>query len=133
MIAAKRKEKEMVKNLRPTVWLTEDFPLKMEELIPMLDILANKVKAVRRLRELLTTKFPPGTFPVKVKKFQPNWGNFDGVLYCSSFSLYEVYMKIFRRRESYERCVFVCFLLDMGPENVGSKCFEIDLNCLIGS
>lgn len=62
----KRKEKEMVKSLRPTVWLTEDFPLKIEELLPLLDILANKVKAVRRLRELLTTKFPPGTFPVKV-------------------------------------------------------------------
>lgn len=66
-LGVKRKEKEMVKNLRPTVWLTEDFPLKTEELLPMLDILANKVKAVRRLRELLTSKFPPGTFPVKVK------------------------------------------------------------------
>ncbi|WOL10408.1 ankyrin repeat domain-containing protein 13C [Canna indica] len=62
----RRKEKEMVKSLRPVVWLTEDFPLKLEELMPLLDILANKVKAVRRLRELLTTKFPPGTFPVKV-------------------------------------------------------------------
>ncbi|KAJ6850718.1 ankyrin repeat domain-containing protein 13C-like [Iris pallida] len=65
-MGGKIKEKELVKSLRPMVWLTEDFPLKTEELIPMLDILANKVKAVRRLRELLTTKFPPGTFPVKV-------------------------------------------------------------------
>ncbi|KAA8520078.1 hypothetical protein F0562_014334 [Nyssa sinensis] len=60
------KEKEYVKSLRPSVWLTEQFPLKTEELLPLLDILANKVKAVRRMRELLTTKFPPGTFPVKV-------------------------------------------------------------------
>nr|DAD23382.1 TPA_asm: hypothetical protein HUJ06_024845 [Nelumbo nucifera] len=60
------KEKEYVKSLRPSVWLTDQFPLKTEELLPLLDILANKVKAVRRLRELLTTKFPPGTFPVKV-------------------------------------------------------------------
>ncbi|KAJ6823808.1 ankyrin repeat domain-containing protein 13C-like [Iris pallida] len=65
-VGGKGKEKELVKSLRPVVWLTEDFPLKTEELIPMLDILANKVKAVRRLRELLTTKFPPATFPVKV-------------------------------------------------------------------
>ncbi|CAI8603297.1 unnamed protein product [Vicia faba] len=36
------------------------------ELLPLLDILANKVKAIRRLRELLTTKLPQGTFPVKV-------------------------------------------------------------------
>lgn len=60
------KEKEFVKSLRPSVWLTEQFPLKTEELLPLLDILANKVKAVRRMRELLTTKFPAGTFPVKV-------------------------------------------------------------------
>ncbi|KAM1033525.1 hypothetical protein FF1_037007 [Malus domestica] len=60
------KEKEFVRSLRPCVWLTEQFPLKTEELLPLLDILANKVKAVRRMRELLTTKFPPGTFPVKV-------------------------------------------------------------------
>ncbi|KAK3039689.1 hypothetical protein RJ639_027030 [Escallonia herrerae] len=60
------KEKEYVKSLRPSVWLTEDFPLKTEELLPLLDILASKVKAVRRMRELLTTKFPQGTFPVKV-------------------------------------------------------------------
>lgn len=60
------KEKEYVRSLRPSVWLTEQFPLKTEELLPLLDILANKVKAVRRMRELLTTKFPPATFPVKV-------------------------------------------------------------------
>lgn len=61
------KEKEYLKSLRPSVWLTEQFPLKTEELLPLLDILANKVKAVRRMRDLLTTKFPPGTFPVKVR------------------------------------------------------------------
>ncbi|KZV37177.1 ankyrin repeat domain-containing protein 13C-B-like [Dorcoceras hygrometricum] len=60
------KEKEYAKNLRPTFWLTEQFPLKTEELLPLLDILAHKVKAVRRMREILTTTFPPGTFPVKV-------------------------------------------------------------------
>ncbi|XP_050367759.1 uncharacterized protein LOC126786091 [Argentina anserina] len=60
------KEKEFVKSLRPSVWLTDHFPLKTEELLPLLDILASKVKAVRRMRELLTTKFPPGTFPVKL-------------------------------------------------------------------
>ncbi|XP_010474574.1 PREDICTED: ankyrin repeat domain-containing protein 13C-like [Camelina sativa] len=60
------KEKEFVKSLHPSVWLTEQFPLKTEELLPLLDILANKVKAVARMRDLLTTKFPPGTFPVKL-------------------------------------------------------------------
>ncbi|KAA8534683.1 hypothetical protein F0562_032200 [Nyssa sinensis] len=61
-----KNESEYKKGLRPVLWLTPDFPLKTEELLPLLDILANKVKAVRRLRELLTTKLPHGTFPVKV-------------------------------------------------------------------
>eukprot|EP00250_Pteridium_aquilinum_P006862 c16693_g2_i1 orf=485-2530(-) len=59
-------ENEYKKGLRPVLWLTPSFPLKTEELLPLLDILANKVKAVRRLRELLTMKLPAGTFPVKV-------------------------------------------------------------------
>lgn len=67
VVQPQTKEKEYVKTLRPSVWLTENFPLQTEELLPLLDILANKVKAVRRMRELLTTKFPQGTFPVKVR------------------------------------------------------------------
>ncbi|XP_043719901.1 ankyrin repeat domain-containing protein 13C-like [Telopea speciosissima] len=60
------RESEYKKGLRPTLWLSPNFPLRTDELLPLLDILANKVKAIRRLRELLTTKLPPGTFPVKV-------------------------------------------------------------------
>lgn len=60
------RENEYKKGLRPTLWLSPNFPLQIEELLPLLDILASKVKAIRRLRELLTTKLPMGTFPVKV-------------------------------------------------------------------
>ncbi|XP_047319231.1 ankyrin repeat domain-containing protein 13C-A-like [Impatiens glandulifera] len=60
------RENEYKKGLRPVLWLSQDFPLRTEELLPLLDILANKVKAIRRLREVLTTKLPLGTFPVKV-------------------------------------------------------------------
>ncbi|PKA50611.1 hypothetical protein AXF42_Ash013826 [Apostasia shenzhenica] len=63
------KESEYKKGLRPVLWLSPSFPLRTEELLPLLDILANKVKAIRRLRDLLTTKLPPGTFPVKVLFF----------------------------------------------------------------
>ncbi|GAA0165060.1 scaffold/adaptor protein [Lithospermum erythrorhizon] len=62
-----KKESEYKKGLRPVLWLTPDFPMTTEELLPLLDILANKVKAVRRLKELLTTKLPLGTFPVKLE------------------------------------------------------------------
>ncbi|KAJ4976879.1 hypothetical protein NE237_001985 [Protea cynaroides] len=66
-----KQENEYKKGLRPVLWLTPGFPLETEELLPLLDILANKVKVVRRLRELLTTKLPPGTFPVQViQEFQ---------------------------------------------------------------
>ncbi|EFJ12328.1 hypothetical protein SELMODRAFT_110129 [Selaginella moellendorffii] len=64
--SAKEEESEFKKGLRPTLWVTDNFPLKIEELLPLLDILSSKVKAVRRLRELLTTKLPAGTFPVKM-------------------------------------------------------------------
>ncbi|KAG0491607.1 hypothetical protein HPP92_005005 [Vanilla planifolia] len=60
------RESEYKKGLRPVLWLSSSFPLRTEELLPLLDILANKVKAIRRLRDLLTTKLLPGTFPVKV-------------------------------------------------------------------
>ncbi|XP_010550836.1 PREDICTED: ankyrin repeat domain-containing protein 13C-A [Tarenaya hassleriana] len=59
-------ESEYKKSLRPVLWLSPNFPLQTEELLPLLDIIANKVKAIRRLRDLLTTKLPVGTFPVKV-------------------------------------------------------------------
>lgn len=62
------RESEYKKGLRPVLWLSPNFPLRTEELLPLLDIIANKVKAIRRLRELLTTKLPAGTFPVKVCK-----------------------------------------------------------------
>ena len=61
-------ETEFKKQTKPILCLTPEFPLKAEELLPLLDILATKVKAVWRLRELLTTKFPLGTFPVKVSQ-----------------------------------------------------------------
>ncbi|KMZ75791.1 Ankyrin repeat-containing protein [Zostera marina] len=60
------RDKEVKKSLSPTVWLTEDFPLKTEEVVPLLDVISNKVKPALRLQEMLTTKFPPGTFPVKI-------------------------------------------------------------------
>ncbi|KAL0836750.1 hypothetical protein Bca101_088640 [Brassica carinata] len=59
-------ESEYKKGLRLVLWLSPNFPLQTEELLPLLDILANKVKAICRLRELLTTNLPTGTFPVKV-------------------------------------------------------------------
>ena len=57
--------------MKSVIWLTPDFPLKTEELLPLLDILDNKVKDVRILRDLFIMKLPPGTFPVKVDHTNP--------------------------------------------------------------
>ncbi|KAH6775969.1 hypothetical protein C2S52_013530 [Perilla frutescens var. hirtella] len=62
----KAPEEEFKKSLRPMLWLTEQFPLSTEELHRLLDILSKKLKAVERMREVLQTTFPPGTFPVKI-------------------------------------------------------------------
>lgn len=66
--SSNKHESEYKKGLKPVLWLTPDFPLQIEEILPLLDVLANKVKAIRRLRELLTTKMPQGTFPAKVRQ-----------------------------------------------------------------
>ena len=59
-------ESQFKRGMMPSLWLSQNFPLKIDELLPMLDILAEKLKAVRRLRELLTTKLPKESFPIKV-------------------------------------------------------------------
>lgn len=84
------RENEYKKGLRPILWLSPDFPLRTEELLPLLDILANKVKAIRRLRELFTTKLPKGTFPVKVNFFY--WLVW-GMLYCILLFLFLLVFK----------------------------------------
>ncbi|KAL8462703.1 hypothetical protein ACS0TY_033647 [Phlomoides rotata] len=60
-------ETELSASLRPMVWLTQQFPLMVEDFHRLLDILSRKIKAVRRVKEVLKTTFPPGTFPVKLK------------------------------------------------------------------
>jgi hypothetical protein len=42
---------EYIRSLRRSVWLTEQFPLKTKDLLPLFDIMAKKVKAVRTMRE----------------------------------------------------------------------------------
>ena len=59
-------DSEYKRGMLPVLWLSPNFPLKIEEFLPLLDILAEKVKAVRRVRDLLTTKLPKETFPVKI-------------------------------------------------------------------
>eukprot|EP00271_Cylindrocystis_brebissonii_P007233 TRINITY_DN2052_c0_g1_i3.p2 TRINITY_DN2052_c0_g1~~TRINITY_DN2052_c0_g1_i3.p2 ORF type:complete len:329 (+),score=106.27 TRINITY_DN2052_c0_g1_i3:1497-2483(+) len=62
----KKEDNEMRRGVKPQLWLTEEFSLEMAELMLLLDLMANKVKAVQRVKELLMTKLPNGTVPVKI-------------------------------------------------------------------
>ncbi|KAG0476072.1 hypothetical protein HPP92_012913 [Vanilla planifolia] len=61
-----KKDKESSNTKKKKNGVMNELNKHEKELIPLLDVLANKVKAIRRLRELLTTKLPQGTFPVKM-------------------------------------------------------------------
>ncbi|WZY83911.1 hypothetical protein YC2023_030295 [Brassica napus] len=63
-----KSESEYTKGLRHALCLTSDFPLKAEELLPLLDIFANMVKAMRRLRELLSPHHNQVTTTVTAEK-----------------------------------------------------------------
>ncbi|KAK6915324.1 Ankyrin repeat [Dillenia turbinata] len=58
--------KEFKISLKPVLWLTSDFPLKTDELLPLLEVLGDGLRTARRLKEFLASKVPHGTFPVKI-------------------------------------------------------------------
>ncbi|ONK63829.1 uncharacterized protein A4U43_C07F19370 [Asparagus officinalis] len=59
-------ESEYTMKFKPELWLTYNFPLEVGELLPLFDILGYKIKPIRRLKEILSTKLPAGSFPVKI-------------------------------------------------------------------
>lgn len=57
--------KENCKTYKATVAMSEDFPMTVEALLDVLEVIA-PFKQFQKLREFMTTKLPPG-FPVKVE------------------------------------------------------------------
>jgi len=53
--------------LNTQLWMVPNFPLKMQEILPVLEILAMKDKLVEKLNGVLTNKeIPNGHFPLKI-------------------------------------------------------------------
>lgn len=51
---------------KATLWMCEDFPLSLvEQVIPIIDLMARTSAHFARLRDFIKLEFPPG-FPVKI-------------------------------------------------------------------
>ena len=57
--------KQDKKSLKANIWMTEDFPVKVEILLSLLEVMA-PFKHFSKLRDFINLKIPPG-FPVKVE------------------------------------------------------------------
>ncbi|NXJ28528.1 AN13A protein, partial [Dicrurus megarhynchus] len=52
---------------KATLWMSEEFPLSlMEQITPIIDLMARTSAHFARLRDFITLEFPPG-FPVKIE------------------------------------------------------------------
>ncbi|NXU62492.1 AN13A protein, partial [Horornis vulcanius] len=52
---------------KATLWMSEEFPLSlMEQVTPIIDLMARTSAHFARLRDFITLEFPPG-FPVKIE------------------------------------------------------------------
>jgi hypothetical protein len=54
------------KEYKSTVWLTDQFPRKVNDLLPVLEILAPTMKHFGQLKDFLDMKFPDFGFSVKI-------------------------------------------------------------------
>lgn len=53
-----------------TLWMSEEHPLSLvEQVTPIIDLMARTSSHFARLRDFVTLNFPPG-FPVKIGKLQ---------------------------------------------------------------
>ena len=58
--------KEQRKRLAASIWMSDDFPLTINQLLPLFEILSPSNEHFDKLREFISLKLPPG-FPVQVE------------------------------------------------------------------
>lgn len=58
--------KEQRKKLSASIWMSHDFPLSIDQLLPLFEILSPSNEHFDKLREFISLKLPPG-FPVQVE------------------------------------------------------------------
>lgn len=56
---------ETSKSFKATVWMTEEFPIRFQQLLPLFDIMASNNVYLGKIRHFIELALPPG-FPVKL-------------------------------------------------------------------
>ena len=64
-LARTRKEKQISKTFEANVSMSQEFPVKVDQLLTILEMLGPKAKFYKRIREFVELRLPPG-FPVKI-------------------------------------------------------------------
>ena len=79
-----KKEKTSRKDFEATLGISQGFPIKLEDLLPILESLGPKAKIFAKLRDFITLHLPPG-FPVRI-----DVPIFPTVKACVSFPEFEL-------------------------------------------
>ena len=70
--------KVSVKSHSAKVWLSQDFPVSLEDLLPIFAILSPNGKHFEKLKEFLAIPLPENGFPVKIGEFTSHpWQRFS--------------------------------------------------------
>ena len=64
------RKKLSTKSHKAKVWLTDKFPLTIEQLLPIIAIVSPNGKHFEKVKELISVHFPNNDFPVKIGKRQ---------------------------------------------------------------
>lgn len=77
------------RRFKGTLWMSEDHPLSLvEQVTPIIDLMARTSSHFARLRDFVTLKFPPG-FPVKIGIFAVLWFLFIVIFFTRNFGFAE--------------------------------------------
>jgi len=60
-------QKEQTKAIKASVWLTRDFPVTMDHILPILEIMAPTSTHFEKLNNFIKLQFPDYGFPVKIE------------------------------------------------------------------
>lgn len=76
------------RRFKGTLWMSEEHPLSLvEQVTPIIDLMARTSSHFARLRDFVTLKFPPG-FPVKIGTWQVLYRHYTFKKHISEVSFY---------------------------------------------
>jgi hypothetical protein len=67
------KFREKHREFKGSVWFAKDFPLTVQQVLPIIELLAPSGKHFEKLQTFVNMKLPNIGFPVKIGKFKPTY------------------------------------------------------------